>query len=225
MQASYAMTSDQERKATEPITNMSSQSKRDAIKCHLVDPVITINCKIVACRVVWRGTNTDTNWKNIVAYRDRCDSVLERVFGVDMYVSAITGMSNRPPKKSNLARMVYPAVGYWVVSERDKLETVVATLQGMLQQEADVRYMSSLGQTTPEEVASCLCATMKDHSGGFVRRKIQESHDWLQRGDIPFEMPARLVTMPFASDTVKQVARNALAGMTDAKICMQYVQK
>ena len=159
---------------------------KEALLSHVVAPIVLHNELITsAYRVTWRVSENliDEAWAKIHDHRQRCDAAISGVPGVCFFVSAITGVFSKPTRKCQTPKAIYPAISYWLVSNRecelDKREIVecfeIATFG------AEVKRVEGRFGRTPhgvtEEKSAGLFITVKDYpSFGYVYNKMCDAN-------------------------------------------------
>ena len=137
--------------------------------------------KVITFRLSWFGTDSsllERVWQNIVSLQEQMDQFIGNTPGVKVLISAYTGtLSGRTTKTDNPGvRMTYPGLAYWVVCESEQINEQLFMRQ-LHESALGARIKSLLYEfdQTKEKVTNALFVVLKDCTGGFVRRKVDES--------------------------------------------------
>ncbi len=162
------------------------------------------------------------HWKAIMANRTIFDDILKGMGHHELIVSSISGMFNSPKKNSSVVKMVYPALAYWVMTQRGDFaaqDIIMALAKEAMSTKAEVRYLSSTNLEKYDEMANMLCMVVKDHNGTYVKRKMLESQTALGLAESNIGSVSRII-MVAPSPELESIIRAAQLPINDAKICM-----
>ncbi len=215
----------EERETLYPISNMTSTSHKQAIRQHLAHPIVEQMCSITAFRVIWRvpGGDVDQAWKSIVAHRKACDDIIMQNQNIDFFISNITGLCNKPSRKGEAPKNIYPGVAYWVVSA-DNVDhtTVLDRITTFVREQAVVKIIHCARQSDLciDKVSSSLFSVLKDHKSGYVIRRMQESQQALAHAE-EIGLPSR-VYLPSRSK-LKTLVMGAVSALNEARINLDLI--
>ena len=142
-------------------------------------PVDLNRFEVHSFRLVWRFDEPllDYAWLQLVQNHLVSDQVVAQVRGVAYFVSALTGIFNKPNRKGEVPRNIYPAVSYWVVARRGIYNHL--GLWKDLQAAYPSAQIKAIGShsdlDTTEAISSALYIVLKDHSSGYVRNRVDAS--------------------------------------------------
>lgn len=190
------------RNSKHPSHCFSSYPGKLALLDHLIQPWILNRRLAMALRVTWRDTDSlDEAWKNIVAYRERCDSIVGNLPQVDFYVSCLTGVYTKCGTKgaNAFAQPIYPGIGYWIANKEGTLETLMQRINaihpplGELFPKVHIKPItihSNLDPTNEDlnALGAPLFAVMKDHANGYIQRRTLESMEHMGRVSMGISM-------------------------------------
>lgn len=161
-----------------PSNNLASRPIREGLFKYLAEPVDLRRFEVHSFRIVWRFDEPllDYAWIQLVQNHLVSDQVVSQVKGVCYFVSALTGIFNKPNRKGEVPRNIYPAVSYWVVARRGDYNHL--GLWKDLQTAYPSAQIKSIGNTdldTTEAISSALYIVLKDHNSGYVRNRVDVS--------------------------------------------------
>jgi len=209
-----------------PSNNLSSKPIKDSLAEHLVIPTVSSSCAIYACRMVWRNDNeeeNDANWLDIVSKRLHIDSIIRALPGIGYFVSAITAIFNKPSRKGDVPKFIYPAVAYWIVSAGGTLAQ--QQLWGALQTACPNAEVRLLGRSAPLEsqqaASSALHIVLKDHNSGYVRQRLVSS---TAASELEPGSPGTNTAARFLANThrYRLIILNALPRLLASKLTIDY---
>lgn len=217
--------SSDDKKAVYPISNMTTVSHKEALRDYIAKPLVEQNCSVLAFRVVWRGQLVELEqvWKNIIPYREQCDTILNKTDNIQFYISAITGLFNRRNQASGetVRSPVYPAIAYWVASNSDNFDAyqVLRNVEMSMRGIATVRPLgNAVPMKTENDFSSSLCTVLKDHNGGYINKRMGECHTAMNaEGKVPLQ--SRIVlSAHMESKPLQTIVYNAVESLNDAKL-------
>lgn len=190
---------------------------------------MNMGCSYVTFRLVWRTQDEallTQHWQNITQYQDECDKIVGNVPAISFFVSAITGVYNKSARKGVVSppSVVYPAVGYWLVSEQEISQSMVAkSLAGLCHEHfgAEIKFITPAPASHMDMTCSAVCSVLKDHANGYISKRVEESRLACNRSE-PVVHFCKVIVLDeprfkdFLSDIVdKLVARNVQVKMRD----------
>jgi hypothetical protein len=176
---------------------LGSKQQKDALRIHLVEPLVrNYLFDVVSLRVIWRindNEQVEQAWRDIVWLRKQCDEVVSRIDGISFFISSITGAFSKPHRGKYQDVTVYPAISYWIVSEKSLEATrefnMVSISNGILfglgnknviVKPINIPMAGKLGAHSQclnavDLLAPPLFVVMKDHTNYFTIKKVEHS--------------------------------------------------
>ncbi len=185
-------------RAKYPQNSITSAPQRDTVKLHLVKPLVDQGRVAMALRITWR-VNGEMVWKQILTQRVACDQFVKGLSGVAFFVSSITGTVGKAAH-SGAAKIVYPAVGYWIVLDSAAIDprAIVRNITNVLHGQAEVRLIKEPPIVDSlEGMHNTICNVMKDHANGYIKQRIETCQAQPQHA-----------TMPYAGNAARMVANS-----------------
>ena len=171
------------RRATDqkyPANNLSSRAIKEALLHHLIIPTMHLTNTVYAFRLVWRHEEEDPNessWLAVVPNRIRCDDIIQQIPGVEYAVSAVTAIFNKPSRKGQVPKCIFPAIAYWMVVDEKSFK--LDEFYSIMQQACPFATIRVVGGTSPIDSMESICASLhivlKDHSSGYIRQRMCSS--------------------------------------------------
>ena len=161
-----------------PSNNLSSRTIRHGLRKHLAVPVDLELYEVHSFRIVWRFDEPllDYAWGQLVQNQLVSDQVLAGAEGVAYFISGLTGIFNKPNRKGEVPKNIYPAVSYWLVARRGKYDHLLLwqCLQNVYPS-AQIKTIGTPEMDTVDSIAAALCIVLKDHSSRYMRTRVDAS--------------------------------------------------
>ena len=212
-----------------PLNNMQCPVLKDALSRQIVTPVIACGDQVLAFRVVWRETDEtalETAWDAVALQRRKCDAVVRAQPNLEFYASSITGVFTKSVAKGMKPRAIFPAVSYWMVTSPDgddgDARAVMTWLHGIYVG-AEIKPITSQRRQSSDATASTsapLYVVLKDHSSGYVRRRVERSLHIL--GEVSeARAPSRFVVLP--NSKYCNHIKSAIQTLMAAHLCADFI--
>lgn len=156
---------------------LAHQATKDALACHLIQPVCNSQNYVSVYRHVWRSSpeNLHDAWNNIVHQRHVADNIVAQAGIAVMFMSSLSGIFSHPSHGQSHHLPVYPGITYWIVHDSQMLNTIM--LKCAMENQLGGVFSTVKRNTGLYDAAtmmSALCRTLKDHRSTFMQDKLSK---------------------------------------------------